>query len=58
MNSMVPSLLLLFLYSSICAEPTWTNYSPNVMYSGEYKAFLTAKPTGLLATVTQTMYRV
>jgi len=27
------------------------------MYTGEYQAFLTVKSTGLLATVTQTMYR-
>lgn len=54
---MITALLFLFIYSSICAEPTWTTYSPNVMYAGEYKAFLTAKTTGLLATVTQTMYR-
>lgn len=54
---MIRIILILFIYSSLCSEPTWTTYSPNVMYTGEYKAFLTAKSTGLLATVTQTMYR-
>ena len=54
---MIRIILILFIYSSVCSEPTWTTYSPNVMYAGEYKAFLTAKSTGLLATVTQTMYR-
>lgn len=54
---MIRIILILFIYSSVCSEPTWTTYSPNVMYAGEYKAFLTTKSTGLLATVTQTMYR-
>ena len=54
---MIVLLIFLFVYSSICAEPTWSNYAPNIMYSGEYKAFLTTKSTGLLATVNQTMYR-
>jgi hypothetical protein len=54
---MIAPLLILFFYGSLCAEPAWTSYPANVMYSGEYKAFLTTKSTGLLATVTQTMYR-
>ena len=54
---MIAPLLFLFIYGSMCSEPAWTSYPANVMYSGEYKAFLTTKSTGLLATVTQTMYR-
>lgn len=39
------------------SDPTWSVYLPDVMYSGEYQAFVTPRSPGTLATITQPIYR-